>query len=57
MLIRTGYEITFETDAATPMSLLLSLHPSRQGDLRSPEAIVFDPPIPQRQMLDSFGNV
>jgi len=57
MLIRTGYEITFETDAATPMSLLLSLHPSRQGDLRSPEAIVFDPPIQQRQMLDSFGNV
>ncbi|MCP1548472.1 MULTISPECIES: transglutaminase-like domain-containing protein [Methylorubrum] len=57
MLIRTGYEITFETDAATPMSLLLSLHPSRQGDLRSPEAIVFDPPISQRQMLDSFGNV
>jgi len=27
MLIKTGYHITFETDAATPMSLLLSVHP------------------------------
>lgn len=57
MLIKTGYDITFETDAATPMSLLLSVHPSRQGDLRSPETIRFDPPIPQRQTLDAFGNV
>ncbi|MDV2986962.1 UNVERIFIED_CONTAM: transglutaminase family protein [Methylobacteriaceae bacterium AG10] len=57
MLIKTGYDITFETDAATPMSLLLSVHPSRQGDLRSPETIRFDPPIPQRQSLDAFGNV
>ena len=57
MLIKTGYHITFETDAATPMSLLLSVHPSRQGDLRSPETITLDPPIPQRQTLDAFGNV
>lgn len=57
MLIKTGYDITFETDAATPMSLLLSVHPSRQGDLRCPETIRFDPPIPQRQTLDAFGNV
>ncbi|CAO4143041.1 hypothetical protein LPLAFNJD_LOCUS1336 [Methylorubrum aminovorans] len=57
MLIKTGYDITFETDAATPMSLLLSVHPSRQGDLRSPETIRFDPPIPQRQTLDAYGNV
>lgn len=57
MLIKTGYDIAFETDAATPMSLLLSVHPSRQGDLRSPETIRFDPPIPQRQTLDAFGNV
>lgn len=57
MLIRTGYDIAFETDAATPMSLLLSVHPSRQADLRSPERIAFDPPIPQRQTLDAFGNL
>ena len=57
MLIKTGYDITFETDAATPMSLLLSVHPSRQGDLRSPETITFDPPIHQRQTIDAFGNV
>lgn len=57
MLIKTGYDITFETDAATPMSLLLSVHPSRQRDLRSPETIRFDPPIPQRQTLDAYGNV
>ena len=57
MLIKTGYDITFEMDAPTPMSLLLSVHPSRQNDLRSPETISFDPPIPQRRMLDAFGNV
>ncbi|KAB7784571.1 transglutaminase-like domain-containing protein [Methylorubrum populi] len=57
MLIKTGYDITFETDAATPMALLLSVHPSRQGDLRSPETITFDPPIPQRQTIDAIGNV
>ncbi|CAO4155156.1 transglutaminase-like domain-containing protein [Methylorubrum aminovorans] len=57
MLIKTGYDIAFETDAATPMSLLLSVHPSHQGDLRSPETIRFDPPIPQRQTLDAYGNV
>ncbi|PXW67146.1 transglutaminase-like putative cysteine protease [Methylobacterium sp. B4] len=57
MLIRTGYDIAFETTAPTAMSLLLSVHPSRRNDLRSPEAIRFDPPIPQRQTVDPFGNV
>ncbi len=57
MLIKTGYDITFETDAATPMSLLLSVHPSRQRDLRSPETITLDPPVPQRRTIDAFGNV
>ena len=57
MLIRTGYDITFETFAPTPMSLLLSVHPSRQRDLRSPETIRIDPAVPQRQSLDAFGNV
>ena len=57
MLIRTGYDITFETVAPTPMSLLLSVHPSRQRDLRSPETIATDPQVPQRPSLDPFGNV
>ncbi len=57
MLIRTGYDITFETFAPTPMSLLLNVHPSRKKDLRSPETIRIDPAVPQRQSLDAFGNV
>ncbi|WP_232630666.1 transglutaminase-like domain-containing protein [Methylobacterium sp. Leaf118] len=57
MLIRTGYDITFETVAPTPMSLLLSVHPSRQRDLRSPESLATDPQVSQRQSLDAFGNV
>ncbi|RYG18933.1 MAG: transglutaminase family protein, partial [Caulobacteraceae bacterium] len=32
MLIRTGYDIRFETETPTPMLALLSVHPSRHHD-------------------------
>lgn len=57
MLIRTGYSIALDTVAPTPMSLLLSVHPSRAADLATPEVITFDPPVPSRQVHDGFGNV
>lgn len=57
MLIRTGYDIRFETAAPTPMLALLSLHPSRHHDLRTPHRIVADPDIPMFDYVDGFGNV
>src|SRR4051812_46528027 len=39
MLIRAGYQIAIECSAETPLMALLSVHPTRQGDLRSPALI------------------
>jgi transglutaminase-like putative cysteine protease len=57
MLIRAGYEITYECTQATPMLLVLSVHPSRRSDLRSPERMTFTPAIPAGDYVDGFGNV
>jgi transglutaminase-like putative cysteine protease len=57
MLIRAGYEISFTTDHPTPMIALLSIHPSRNKDLRTPHRIVADPDVPMYDYLDHFGNV
>ncbi|MFL5269423.1 MAG: transglutaminase family protein [Stellaceae bacterium] len=57
MKIRVGYEIRYQSAAATPMLLMLSLHPSRLPDLLTPHRIDFDPPIPANDYRDSFGNI
>ena len=57
MLIRTGYDLRFECDAPVPMLALLNVRPERQGDLRTPEVLKTDPPIPVHQYVDHFGNV
>jgi transglutaminase-like putative cysteine protease len=57
MLIRTGYDIRYETDVATPLMAMLSLHPSRNRDLRTPHRIVTHPEVPMYNYTDAFGNV
>lgn len=57
MLIRAGYDIRFETDTPTPMLALLSVHPSRHHDLRTPHRIAASPDLPMFDYTDSFGNV
>ena len=57
MKIRIGYEIAYECPKPTPMLLVLSVHPSRQGDLVTPHRIVFDPPISLADYHDGFGNI
>ena len=57
MRIRAGYWLGFETFGSTPINFLLSVALERQRDLLASEIIRFDPPIPARQELDSFGNV
>ncbi|MBX3539533.1 MAG: transglutaminase family protein [Chelatococcus sp.] len=56
MKIRAGYEITYDCPQPTPMLILLSVHPSREQDLITPQAITADPPIPITSYIDSMGN-
>jgi transglutaminase-like putative cysteine protease len=57
MLIRTGYDIRFEADMPVPMMALLSIHPSRHQDMRTPHRIVVTPDVPMYDYVDDFGNV
>ncbi|WP_068084815.1 transglutaminase-like domain-containing protein [Novosphingobium rosa] len=57
MLIRAGYEMAFEADLATPMLAALSVHPSRNRDLRSVQRITTVPEVPLYDYMDGFGNV
>ncbi len=57
MLIRTGFDIVYETPAVTPMVIMLSIHPSRTGDIVGAETLVTEPEVPVRYYRDSFGNV
>jgi transglutaminase-like putative cysteine protease len=57
MLIRAGYEIGIECDQETPLMALLSVHPSRAGDLRTPATITSTGPSPLEAHLDEFGNL
>jgi transglutaminase-like putative cysteine protease len=56
MLIEGGYDIAFECPAQTPMLLQLSVHPSRDADLLTPDSIKSDPPLATRSYIDHFGN-
>ena len=57
MRIHTGFEIIYDCPAPTPMLLSLSVHPSRRGDLETPDWVRTDPITDVRQYLDSFGNI
>jgi transglutaminase-like putative cysteine protease len=55
MLIRAGYEMIFQYPTATPMSLLLRIHPSREADIRFQEVRI-EPSVSVDAFVDSFGN-
>lgn len=56
MLIRAGYDISFMTETAVPMLANLSIHPSRNRDLRTAQRIMTTPDVPLYDYIDSFGN-
>ena len=56
MIIQAGYKISFQCPNWTPMLLQLNVHPTRDGDLRSPDIIKSDPPLPMRIYFDLYGN-
>jgi len=57
MKIRTGFDIAFTLSQPTPMILMLSVHPARTGDVLTPQAIRFDPPVEAREYRDVFDNI
>lgn len=56
MLIRIGFDLTFEIPAPVSMMLLLYTHPSHWGSLLEPEHICSSPTVPITTFLDGFGN-
>lgn len=57
MLIRAGYDIAFDAAVPTPLMAMLSVHPSRQRDLRTPHRLVAAPGVPMYDYVDTFGNI
>jgi transglutaminase-like putative cysteine protease len=57
MLIRAGYEISIACNYETPLMALLSVHPSRAGDLQTPAIITSNGRAPLTANLDEFGNL
>jgi len=57
MLIRAGYDIAFTTQQRVPMLANLSVHASRNKDLRTAQRIFTTPDVPLYDYIDSFGNI
>jgi transglutaminase-like putative cysteine protease len=57
MLIRAGYDIHFTTSQRVPMLANLSVHASRNKDLRTGQRIFTQPDVPLYDYIDSFGNI
>ncbi|MDA9533588.1 transglutaminase-like domain-containing protein [Bradyrhizobium sp. CCBAU 25338] len=57
MRIRAGYDIAFNCFQDVPMVLMLTVHPSRQGDLLTDHAIRVSPNVALRDYEDWFGNI
>jgi transglutaminase-like putative cysteine protease len=57
MQIRAGYELVYDCPQPTPMLLMLSVHPSRSGDLATRHEMSFDPPVDATHYRDGFNNV
>jgi transglutaminase-like putative cysteine protease len=55
--LQTGFSITYDLPAPTPVLLMLSVHASRRDDLESPDDLHTDPNVTVRQYQDIYGNV
>jgi transglutaminase-like putative cysteine protease len=56
MLIRVGYDMTYECPRPTPMVLTLNVHYSRVSDLVRPDHMLVSPTVPVTSYRDSYGN-
>jgi transglutaminase-like putative cysteine protease len=56
MLIRFGYDISYQFPAPTPVVLLLHLRPEFGRQLVTPEVFQTLPRVPHEEFIDAFGN-
>ena len=56
VLIRLGYDLSFDVPAPTVMTTLLHVHPSRVSDLLEPDVLEVEPGVDVEAYLDLFGN-
>jgi transglutaminase-like putative cysteine protease len=56
MILRLGYDIQFDLPYPIAVVAMLSVHPSRLADLRSPDEVRVEPHTPTETYIDSFGN-
>ena len=56
MRIHTGFTITYDCPAPVPMLLMLSVHPSRRGDLETFDGLRTDPVVDVHHYLDGYGK-
>jgi transglutaminase-like putative cysteine protease len=57
MLLRVGYELSYECEQHTPMMLMLNTHYSYAQNVLSADLLVVDPPVAIVQYRDGFGNL
>src|SRR3982075_1926309 len=57
MEIKVGFEIVHTAVQATPMVIMLSIHPSRRKDIIGDEVIAAEPNVGIGFYNDSFGNI
>ena len=55
--IRAGYDIAFQCPKAVLMVLMLTTHPSRDGDILSDQLMRFSPGVEARDFFDPYGNI
>jgi hypothetical protein len=55
--IRAGYDIAFQCSYAVPMVLMLTTHPSRDGDILSDQSMHFSLGVDARDFFDPYGNI
>ena len=56
MFIRVGFEIAFTFPEPTALVLMLSMHPSRDAQVRSIEKMRVEPRVPISSYSDIYGN-
>ena len=56
MLLRVGFDLTYECAQPTPMIVHLNIHYSRAADIARADFLVTSPPVPLSGYRDTFGN-
>ncbi|MDZ4691601.1 transglutaminase family protein [Terricaulis sp.] len=57
MLIRGGFDITYDCPAPASAVLTLNVHPTRRADLQTPDTLTNDRGVAMPQYIDGFGNI